>query len=107
MPVNSEVSKKREALEKRCAKVQQWREAARERAHRASVLGTKWWKQTKDHGEAIYIILNERLQALEAQGVTEGTYRGFAEEVVSRGGCRVGATVAARVSSPGEKSPGE
>ena len=73
--VNSEVSKKREALEKRCAKVQQWREAAREKAHRASVLGTKLWKQTKEHGEAVYRILNERLQALEAQGVTEGTYR--------------------------------
>jgi len=73
--VNSEVSKKREVLEKRCAKVQQWREAARERAHRASVLGTKLWKQTKEHGEAVYRILNERLQALEAQGVTEGTYR--------------------------------
>jgi hypothetical protein len=36
---------------------------------------TKLWKRTKAQGEALYRILNERLQALEAQGVTEGTYR--------------------------------
>jgi hypothetical protein len=73
--VNSEVNKKQGALEKRCANVERWREAAREKAHRASVLGTKLWKQTKEHGEVLYRALNERLQALEAQGVTEGTYR--------------------------------
>ncbi|MFL5654794.1 MAG: hypothetical protein ACJ8CB_11555, partial [Ktedonobacteraceae bacterium] len=73
--VNSEVNKKREALEKRCANVERWREAAREKAHRASVLGTKLWKRTKELGEGLYRALNERLQVLEAQGVTEGTYR--------------------------------
>jgi hypothetical protein len=73
--INSEVSKKREALEKRCANVERWREAARERSHRASVLGTKLWKQTKEHGEAVYHVLNERLQALEVQGMSEGAYR--------------------------------
>jgi len=71
--VNSEVNKKREALEKRCANVERWREAAREKAHRGSQLGTKLWKQTKEQGEAVYRVLNERLQALEAQGVPEGT----------------------------------
>ncbi len=44
--VNSEASKKREALEKRRANVQRWGEAAREKAHRASALATKLWKQT-------------------------------------------------------------
>ncbi|HEY6285401.1 MAG TPA: hypothetical protein VIX20_07055, partial [Ktedonobacteraceae bacterium] len=73
--VNSEVSKKGEALEKRCANVERWREAAREKAHRASQLGTKLWKQTKEHGDAVYRVLNEQLQMLEAQGVSEGTYR--------------------------------
>jgi len=72
---NSEVAKKREALEKRLANVQRYGEAAREKAHRGSRLATKLWKQTKEHGEALYRVLNERLQALEAQGVTEGTYR--------------------------------
>jgi hypothetical protein len=33
------------------------------------------WKQTKEQGEALYRALNDRLQALEAQGVSEGTYR--------------------------------
>ena len=76
MPVvNSEVSKKREALEKRCANIERWREAAREKAHRGSQLGTKLWKQTKEHGEMVYRVLNERLQALEAQGASEGAYR--------------------------------
>ncbi len=76
MPViNSEANKKRETLEKRCANVERWREAAREKAHRASMLGTKLWNQTKEQGEAVYRVLNERLQALEAQGVSEGTYR--------------------------------
>ena len=70
---NSEVAKKREALEKRLANVQRYGEAARSKAHRGSRLATKLWKQTKEHGEALYRVLNERLQALEAQGVTEGT----------------------------------
>ena len=72
---NSEVAKKREALEKRLANVQRFGEAARSKAHRASVLATKLWKQAKEHGEELYRALNERLQALEAQGVSEGTYR--------------------------------
>jgi len=72
---NSEVAKKREALEKRRANVQRFGEAAREKAHRASLLATKLWKQTKAHGEALYRALNDQLQALEAQGVTEGMSR--------------------------------
>jgi hypothetical protein len=72
---NSEVAKKREALEKRLANVQRYCETAREKAHRGSHLATKLWKQTKEQGEAVYRALNDRLQALEAQGVTEGAYR--------------------------------
>jgi hypothetical protein len=72
---NSEVAKKREAVEKRRVNVQRFGEAAREKAHRASVLATKLWKQTKEQGEAVYRVLNVRLQALEALGVSEGIYR--------------------------------
>ena len=72
---NSEVAKKREALEKRLANVQRYGEAACEKAHRGSRLATNLWEQTKEQGEALYRVLNERLQVLEAQGVTEGTYR--------------------------------
>src|SRR5260370_10509689 len=39
--INSEVNKKREALEKRCANAHRFREAAREKAHRASGLETR------------------------------------------------------------------
>ena len=69
------MAKKREALEKRRANVQRFGEAAREKAHRASLLATKLWKQTKAHGEALYRTKSGRLQALEAQGVSEETYR--------------------------------
>jgi hypothetical protein len=60
---NSEVAKKREALEKRLANVQHFGDAARSKAHRASLLATKLWKQSKAHGEELYRALNERLQA--------------------------------------------
>jgi len=79
--INSEVNKKREALEKRCANVHRFREAAREKAHRASRLATKRWKQTKEHAEALYRVLHKQLQALEAQGVWEGTYRAERKKV--------------------------
>ena len=74
---NSEVSKKREALEKRLSNVQRFREAARIKAHRASILSTRLRKEAKEHGERLYRGLGERLQALEAPGVTEG--RDFVE----------------------------
>jgi len=68
--VNSEVSKKREALEKRLANAERWGEAARVKAHRASVLSTKLWKQTKQHSEQLYRALNARIWELEAQGMS-------------------------------------
>lgn len=73
--VNSEVSKKREALEKRRANVQRWGEAAHEKAHRASALATKLWKQTKEHSERLYRALNERIWELEAQGMSSHQLR--------------------------------
>jgi hypothetical protein len=72
--VNSEVSKKREALEKRLSNVQRFREAARIKAHRAGILWTRLRKEAKEHGDRLYRGLNERLQSLEAQGVTESRY---------------------------------
>lgn len=68
--VNSEVSKKREAWEKRLANVQRWGDAARVKAHRASALSTKLWKQTKERSEQLYRALNERIWELEAQGMS-------------------------------------
>jgi len=68
--IKSEVRKKREALEKRSANVARWGEAARVKAHRASTLSTKLWKQTKERSEQLYRALNERIWELEAQGMS-------------------------------------
>jgi hypothetical protein len=43
--VNSEVSKKRAALEKRLSNVKRWAASARDRSHRASVLYDRLWKR--------------------------------------------------------------
>jgi len=67
---NSEVSKKREVLEKRQANIQSWGEAARVKAHQASTLSTKLGKQTKERSEQLYRALNERIWELEAQGMS-------------------------------------
>ena len=49
--VNSEVAKKRAALEKRLGNVQRWAVSARMRSHQASVLYNRLWKQTKAYGD--------------------------------------------------------
>jgi hypothetical protein len=40
------------------------------KAHRASTLSTKLWKQTKERSEQLYRALNERIWELEAQGMS-------------------------------------
>jgi hypothetical protein len=67
--VNSEVSKKRAALEKRLNNVKQWAVSARDRSHRASLLYTRLWEQTKTYGEHLYRKLNEQQDQLAAHGV--------------------------------------
>ena len=67
--VNSEVSKKRAALEKRLSNVKQWAASARDRSHRASVLYDRLWKQTKAYGDELYRKLNAHQDALAAQGI--------------------------------------
>ena len=67
--VNSEVAKKRAALEKRLSNVQRWTASARVRCHHASVLYDRLWKQTKAYGDEQYRKLNAHQDALAAQGV--------------------------------------
>jgi hypothetical protein len=67
--VNSEVAKRRTALEQRLTNVRRWAAGAREREHKAGALYHRRWQQTKDYGEELYRGLNERMFALEAQGV--------------------------------------
>ena len=65
---NSEVSKKRVTLEKRLSNIQRWTVSAETRAQRASKLYNRLGKQTKQHGEQLYRVLNEQVWELEAQG---------------------------------------
>lgn len=64
---NSEVAKKRAALEKRLANVQRWADAARKRSHNASKLYTKRCKLTKERATALYRVLNNHQIELEQQ----------------------------------------
>ncbi len=73
--INSEVSKKRAALEKRLNSIKQWAVSARERAHRGSLRYTRLWKETKAKGEARYRVLDKQLQALEVQGPSPGRWK--------------------------------
>ncbi len=67
--VNSEVAKKRAALEKRLSTVQRWTASAQVRCHHASVLYDRLWKQTKAYGDELYRKLNAHQDALATQGV--------------------------------------
>src|SRR5438552_3243256 len=72
---NSEVSKKRAALEKRLSDIKQWAPAARERSSKASLRHRRLWKETKARGEERYLVLDEQLQKLQAQGATPGEWK--------------------------------
>jgi len=63
--VNSEVAKRREALERRLENIRGWGAKAKERAHRASVLSTRLWRETKEWGEAQYRELDRFAQTVE------------------------------------------
>ncbi len=66
---NSEVTKKREALQKRLDNVQRWTEGARKRMHNASKLYRKRCEQTKERADALYRVLNNHQMEMERQGV--------------------------------------
>ena len=67
--VNSEVAKKRAALEKRLSNVERWTASARMRSRQASVLYNRLWKQTKTYADNQYRKLNAHQDTLYAQGV--------------------------------------
>jgi hypothetical protein len=66
---NSEVTKKRAALQKRLDNVQRWTEGARKRMHNASKLYRKRCQQTKERADALYRVLNDHQMEMERQGV--------------------------------------
>jgi hypothetical protein len=66
---NSEMAKRRTALEKRLANVQRWVEAARKRSHNACKLYRKRCTLTKERADALYRDLNQQQMDLERQSV--------------------------------------
>jgi len=72
---NSEVTKKREALQKRLENVQRWTVGARKRMHNASKLYQKRCQQTKERADALYRDLNHHQMEMERQGVEHGQRR--------------------------------
>ncbi len=67
--VNSEVTKKREALQRRLENVQRWTGGARKRMRNASKLYRKRCQQTKERADALYRVLNDHQMEMERQGV--------------------------------------
>jgi hypothetical protein len=72
---NSEVGRRRAALEKRLANVQRWAEGARKRSHNASKLHTKRCQQTKERATELYRLLNNHQIELEQQGMKDWLLR--------------------------------
>jgi hypothetical protein len=66
---NSDMTKKREALQKRLENVQRWTVGARKRMHNASKLYQKRCQQTKERANELYRVLNDHQREMERQGV--------------------------------------
>src|SRR5258708_1283780 len=67
--VNSEVAKRRTALEQRLTTLQRWTASARVRYQHATALSDRLRKQAKARGETLYRGLNEPMFALEEHGM--------------------------------------
>jgi hypothetical protein len=67
--VNSEVAKKRAALEKKLSNAKLWAEGAKARSRKAGQLYHRRWQQTKEYGDHQYRQLNAHQDALREQGV--------------------------------------
>jgi hypothetical protein len=81
---NSEVTKKREALQKRLENVQRWTVGARKRMHNASKLYRKRCQQTKARADALYRDLNDHQMEMERQGVEHWLLRKTIKEEKAR-----------------------
>jgi hypothetical protein len=77
---NSEVTKKRTALEKRLHNVEQWAVKAKKRCENAGRLYDKRWKQTKAYGDEQYRLLNAHQDTLREQGMAYDQRRKILKE---------------------------
>jgi hypothetical protein len=81
---NSEVTKKREVLQRRLENMQRWADGARKRMDNASKLYRKRCQQTKERADALYRILNDHQMELERQGVEHWLLRKTIKEEKAR-----------------------
>ncbi len=79
---NSEVEKKRTALEKRLANAKRWDEKARLASIRAQKTSDRQWKSAKERSRELHSELNRQLSDLESHGVSEREYRARKKELV-------------------------
>ncbi|MDP9350017.1 MAG: hypothetical protein M3P51_00505, partial [Chloroflexota bacterium] len=80
---NSEVEKKRAALERRLANATRWGEKARLASIRASKTADRRWRWAKARSKELYAELNLRLFAMEGEGLSPYEYRTQSKELVS------------------------
>lgn len=73
--VNSEIAKRRAALEQRLTTLRRWTDSARVRYQHAERLSDRLRKQVNARGEILYRGLNERMFALEEQGIADHLVR--------------------------------
>jgi hypothetical protein len=72
---NSEVAKKREALQRRLSNVKRWAESARKRMHNASKLYNKRCQLTKERARELSRVLANHQITLEQQGMDDRLLR--------------------------------
>ncbi len=76
---NSEVAKRRAALEKRRANAERWAQGARVRYDRATKRYTRFWKAAREQERTLYQELTQALWELERSGAPEQVYRAEAK----------------------------
>jgi len=82
--INSEVAKKREALQKRLDNVRRWAVGARKRMRNASKLYMKRCQLTKERATELYRVLNTHQMELARQGVEHWQVRQTVKEEQAR-----------------------
>ncbi len=76
---NSEVAKRRAALEKRRANAARWAQGARVRYDRATKRYARFWEAARQRERALYDEMDRGLWDLQKRGVPEHTYRAEAK----------------------------
>ena len=82
--VNSEVSKKREALQQRLDNVKRWADGARKRMNNASKLHRKRYALTRERANALYRELGAQQRELESQDLDQREFKAKMKELKAK-----------------------